>query len=154
MSYRICGLPAEQFAHLFSLSAEELAGRGVVRVIADGGSGYPCRISLTDAEPGQAVLLTHYEHHPVDSPFRSSYAIYVREGETMYDEIDRIPEQLRKRLLSVRAFDRRSMLLDADVIDGPELEGAIARFLSQARVSYLHVHYAKPGCYAARIERA
>jgi len=153
MSFRISGLPAEPFAHLFQLSAEDLAARGTLRMTA-GESGFPCRIGLTDAEPGQTVLLTHYEHHPVDSPFRSSYAIYVREGETTYDEVDQIPEQLRKRLLSVRAFDGRGMLLDADVVDGRELEGTIGRLFSNERATYLHVHYAKPGCYAARVDRA
>ncbi len=154
MSFRITGLPAESFQHLFSLSDAELAAIEAVRVTAGKKPGYPCRVSLTDAEPGQVVVLTHFEHHPVDSPFRSSYAIYVREGESTYDEVDRVPDMLRTRLLSVRAFDARGMLVDADVIDGRELEGAIAHLLGDPRASYLHVHFAKPGCYAARVTRA
>jgi len=153
MSFRITGLPAEPFTHLFSLSDEELAARGAVRLIADEKPGYPCRVSLTDAESGQHLVLTHYEHHPVASPFRSSYAIYVREGETTYDEIDAVPEQLRSRLLSVRAFDEKAMLVGADVVDGGELEDAIARLFVDGRTAYLHVHFAKPGCYAARVDR-
>ncbi|WP_394830818.1 DUF1203 domain-containing protein [Pendulispora rubella] len=153
MRFRIVGLPSEPFAHLFALSQEELAARGAVRVTAEVGNGYPCRISLTDAAPGQDVILTHYEHHAVDSPFRSSYAIYVREGETTFDAVDRVPEQLRSRLLSVRAFDGRGMLLDGDVVAGGELEGAIGKMFTDERAAYLHVHYAKPGCYAARVER-
>ena len=35
MSFRIKGLPAETFAHLFALSDEELAKQGAVRRIAD-----------------------------------------------------------------------------------------------------------------------
>ncbi len=35
MSFRITGLPAENFAPLFSLSDTELAERGAVRQIAD-----------------------------------------------------------------------------------------------------------------------
>jgi hypothetical protein len=154
MGFRITGLPAEQFAGLFSLSDQELAARGAVRRIADAKPGYPCRVSLTDAEPGQEVILTHFEHHPVDSPFRASHAIYVRKGEITYEAVDQVPEQLRLRLLSVRAFDEKGMLVGADVVDGKELEGAIERLLGDDRADYLHVHYAKPGCYAARIQRA
>ena len=152
MSFRIKGLPSERFDDLFSLSQEELAARGGVRRIADA-SGYPCRVSLTDAEPGQEVVLVHYEHHPVDSPYRSSFAIYVREGEKTYDEIDQVPELLRRRMLSVRAFDGKGLLVEADLVDGRELEGLIERFFEDERAHYLHVHFARPGCYAARIER-
>ena len=49
MSFRISGLPAQTFSHLFVLSDKELAQRGAVRRIADDRDpGYPCRISLTD----------------------------------------------------------------------------------------------------------
>lgn len=154
MRFRITGLPAAQFAGLFSLSDQELAARGAVRRIADAKPGYPCRVSLTDAEPGQEVILTHFEHHAVDSPFRASHAIYVRKGEKTYEAVDQVPEQLRLRLLSVRAFDEKGMLVGADVVDGKDLEGAIERLLGDDRADYLHVHYAKPGCYAARIVRA
>jgi len=154
MSFRITGLPAERFHALFALSDEALAARDAVRRIADAKPGFPCRVSLTDAEPGQQVILTHFEHHAVASPFRASHAIYVREGEQTFDAIDRVPEQLRLRTLSVRAFDAAGMLTAADLVDGPQLETAIARLFDDARAAYLHVHYAKPGCYAARVDRA
>src|SRR5579859_4519805 len=110
MHFRITGLPAEPFAELFSLSDEALAARRAVRVTADRNHGYPCRISLTDAEPGQSLILLNYEHQSADSPFRASHAIYIREGERQYDEIDAVPDQLRRRLLSVRSFDAHGML--------------------------------------------
>lgn len=154
MGFRILGLPAESFVELFSLSDDALAARGALRKTADTTPGFPCRISLTDAAVGDEVILVHHEHHAVDSPFRSSYAIYVREGERMFDEVDRVPDMLRSRLLSLRAFDARGMLLDADVMDGMEVETPIERLLGDPRVAYIHVHFAKPGCYAARIERA
>jgi len=154
MSFRITGLPAEPFHALFSLSDEALAARNAVRVIADARPGFPCRISLTDAEPGQQVILTHFEHHAVASPFRASHAIYVREGERRFDAIDQVPEQLRLRMLSVRAFDAAGMLTGADLADGAQLEAVIARLFDDGRAAYLHVHYARPGCYAARVDRA
>ncbi|WP_201315070.1 DUF1203 domain-containing protein [Dyella sp. EPa41] len=154
MRFRITGLPAEPFIGLFTLSDEELAGRRAVRVVADQPHGYPCRVSLTDAEPGQSLILLHYEHHAVDSPFRSSHAIYIREGEQQYDRVDEVPDQLRRRLLSVRGFDARGMLRDADVVQGTALEPLIDRLFADSQVSYLHIHMARPGCYAARVDRA
>lgn len=155
MSFRITGLPAEPFAPLFVLSDAELARRGAVRRIADGREpGYPCRISLTDSQPGDELLLVNYEHHPVDSPYRMRFAVYVRRGEKRYDAIDEVPEQLRIRMLAVRAFDSKGMMVGSEMVEGAQLEGAIDRLLGAPRAAYLHIHYAAPGCYAARVDRA
>lgn len=150
--FRIRGLPAQQFAHLFALDDAQLATRGARRMIA-GDTGFPCRISLTDAAAGDPVILVNYEHHAVDTPFRSSFAIYVREGETTFDAVNEVPVQLRKRLLSLRGYDRDGMLRMADVVEGQRLETGVAAILADADVAYIHVHFAKPGCYAALIER-
>lgn len=154
MSFRITGLSAEQFAPLFALTEDELKARGALRRTVDQPNAFPCRISLTDAEPGATVLLTHFEHHSVESPFRSSYAIYVREGEKTFDAIDEVPDQLRRRLLAVRAFDEAGMLINADVAEGTALEPLIDRLFADENARYLHAHFAKAGCYAARVERA
>lgn len=154
MSFRISGLPAQPFDELFALSDEALAARRAKRMVADREHGYPCRISLTDAEPGQTVMLLNFEHQPADSPFHSNYAIYIREGEQQYDEVDLVPDQLRRRLLSVRGFDSHGMLRDADVAQGTALEPLIERLFGDENVAYLHVHIARPGCYAARVDRA
>src|SRR5579864_1915872 len=152
MSYRITGLPAEQFASLFALSDGELAARGAVRRVA--GARYPCRVSLTDSQPGDELLLINYEHHPVDSPYRMRFAIYVRKGEETYDRIDEVPEQLRLRKLAVRAWDKDAMMIGHELVDGRELESAIDRLLANPAAEYLHIHFASPGCYAAKVERA
>ncbi len=152
MQFRISGLPAEPFQHLFGLSDEDLRRHGAVRRIAEN-SGYPCRVSLTDAQAGDEVILVNYEHQDADTPYRSRHAVYVRHGETRYDKVGEIPEQLRKRLLSVRAFDESGMMVDADVIEGRLLEEMIGRFFANDAVAYLHLHYARPGCYAARVDR-
>src|ERR1041384_5741173 len=116
MSFRITGLPAENFDHLFALSDAELAAQGAVRRNAPG--AVPCRISLTDATPGEEVILANYEHHAVDSPYRMRFAIYVRKGETTYDRADEVPEQLRQRTLAVRAFDSVGMMVERELIEG------------------------------------
>jgi hypothetical protein len=154
MSFRITGLPAETFAPLFALSDEELAARGAVRRIADDHRpGSPCRVSLTDAEPGDELILVNYEHHPVASPYRMRFAIFVRKGEETFDTIDRVPEQLRIRTLAVRAFDEEAMMVGRELVDGHELEVAIERLFTNPKAAYLHIHFAAPGCYAARIDR-
>ena len=151
MSFRITGLPSEPFANLFTLSDDELRARGAVRRIAEGNS--PCRISLTDARPGDELILVNYEHHPVDSPYRMRFAIYVRRGEEQFDAIDQIPEQLRTRTLAVRAFDANAMMVGWELVDGQQVEPAIERLLAIPSAAYLHIHFAAPGCYAARVER-
>ncbi|WP_426524111.1 DUF1203 domain-containing protein [Bradyrhizobium sp. McL0615] len=152
MAFRILGLPANNFTHLFALSDRDLAAQGGVRRTADG--NYPCRVSLTDSQPGEELLLVNYEHHAVDSPYRMRFAIFVREGDQTYDEVNEIPEQLRKRTLAVRSFDANGMMVDNRLVDGQEIEPVIEKLLTPSKVAYLHVHFAAAGCYAARVERA
>ena len=154
MSFRIKGLPAEDFQHLFALPDEQLRTHQAVRSTVDQPHAYPCRVSLTDAVPGDQVVLVNYEHHPVDTPYRSSFAVYVREGEKTFDAVDEVPDQLRRRILAARGYDADGMLIEADLVEGRELEGKIAQLFADPRISYLQLHFAKPGCYAARVERA
>jgi hypothetical protein len=155
MRFRITGLPAEHFAPLFDLSDDELKARGAVRRIADARTpGYPCRVSLTDSREGDELLLVSYEHHPVASPYRMRFAIYVRRGEETYDAVGQVPEQLRARTLAVRSFDADAMMVGWELIDGRHLMAGIERLLADPRAAYLHVHFAAPGCFAARVTRA
>lgn len=154
MDFHITGLSPQLFQPLFGLSDAELARHGALRQIVDRKPGYPDRIELRDPDPGEAVLLVNYTHLPVETPFRSSYAIYVREGaQSRYDRVNEVPEQFRSRVLSLRAFDETDMLRDADIVEGPEVESLIERLLSNPETAYIHAHYAKFGCFAARIDR-
>jgi hypothetical protein len=155
MDFRMVGLDPAPFHHLFGLSDSALAELDIRRCVADAKPGFPDRVELRDAEPGEAVLLLNYTHQPAKTPYRSSHAIFVLEGaDTRYDKVGEVPEALRVRTISLRAFDDQHQMVDADLIDGRELESLIAKFLGNANVKYLHAHYAKRGCYAARIERA
>jgi hypothetical protein len=155
MNFRIQGLPLAPFAPLFGLSDLELNRRGVLRCIADETTGFPCRVSLRDAEPGESLLLLNYEHLPVASPYRSRHAIYVREyAEEYRPVVNEIPAVLGTRLLSVRAFDASGMMVDAEVVAGGVAARLIEQQLGSPKVAYLHLHNAKPGCYAAQVVRA
>ncbi len=155
MDFRITGLSAEPFRPLFGLTDDELAQRSARRYIADAKPGYPDRIELRDAEPGEAVILVNHTHQPTDTPYRASHAIFVLEGSgETYDRINEVPDVLRPRVISLRAFDASDMIVDADLVKGTEIEPAIERLLGDPEVAYIQAHYATRGCYAARIERA
>jgi hypothetical protein len=156
MSFRISSLPVAPFQALFGLSNEELFRRGARRYVADSKPGFPCRVTLADAEPGETLLLLNYEHLSVArSPYRATGPIFVREWAPEETELrDTVPDYLARRILSVRAYDKDGMMLDADVVDGPALAGAIEKMFEDADVDYLHAHFAKRGCYLARIDRA
>lgn len=154
MSFRITGLASEPFEPLYGRPADELARLGIERHVAESKPGFPDRIALREAEPGETVLLLNYEHQPASTPYRASHAIFVIEGERRrFDAIDTVPAVLRARMLSVRAFDARGAMRDADLADGREVEALIERLFVRDDVAYLHVHYAKRGCYAARVDR-
>jgi hypothetical protein len=155
MNFQITGLPLSQFAPLFSLTDQELAQRDAVRVVSDGRSGYPCRVSLQDTQAGESLILVNYEHLAVASPYRSRHAVYVREAATEAElDVNEVPALFRSRLLSLRAFDGKGMMKAADVAPGTAIENLIEELFADNATEYLHVHYAKPGCYAARVDRA
>jgi len=154
MGYKISALSGDAFSYLQGLDDSSLAAHGARRIRVDANPGFPCRVTLEDAEIGETVFLLNYEHLSVDSPYRSAHAVFVREGaRTCSPLVNEIPEQLRIRLLSIRAFDVNGMMFDADVVPGEEAEAAIKGMLENRRVDYLHIHNAKRGCYAARVDR-
>jgi hypothetical protein len=154
MAFRITGLSPEPFRPLFDLSDEALQRIGARRVFADE-PRLPCRVSVAHAELGEELLLLNYEHQPAPTPYRATHAIYVRKvADRAFDAVDTVPNVLTSRVLSVRAFDAEHMMIDADVCEGERTRELFDSFLANARTSYLQVHYARRGCYAARVERA
>lgn len=155
MSFIISGLSVEEFRPLFGLSDDELSARGVIRKIVDKKPGFPCRVTLEDAEPGETALLLNYESHKAATPFRSTYAIYVRETAREAGAfIDELPPVLRGRPLSLRIFDETGMLIGGDLALDGEPSDAIERALAAPGASYVHAHNAKLGCFIAEVRRA
>lgn len=155
MDFRIQGLQRSAFEHLIDQSPEVLRRSGAERILVSQSPGYPDRITLDDVPAGQSVLLLNHQHQPADTPFRASHAIFVRErGGTTFDAVNTIPPALARRLVALRAFDSRDHMIDADIAPGTELPALIQRMLGDRRARYLHAHYAKWGCYAARVDRA
>jgi hypothetical protein len=154
MDFRISGLPLAPFLPLLELDAGALGAQGVVELTVEEPHAWPCRVSLEDALPGERVLLFNYRHQPADSPYAASGPIVVRRAVAAARSIrNTVPDQQRRRLLSVRAYDARGWMVDAEVAPGTELEALIERFFGVPDVTYLHVHNARRGCYACRVDR-
>ena len=155
MSFQIHSLPAEDFADLFALYDAELADKNACRQIVQSKPGSPCRVSMTDAEVGETVILLNYEHLPEKSPYKATHAIFVREDAPQAQlAVGEVPEVLRSRVISLRLFDSNHMMIDADVLQGDGLVDAITAAFENDQVSYAHLHNAKPGCFAASVTRA
>ncbi len=154
MSFLIQALDPTPFRPLFSMSEEELRKHQARRMTVAKSPGTPCRVSLQDAEVGEEVILVNYQHQPSDSPYQSNHAIFIRkDAEKQHMLAGEIPEQFRHRLMSVRAFSKTHMLVDADAVEGTALEAVLEKFMSNPKVDYIHLHYAQPGCFAAKVDR-
>jgi Protein of unknown function (DUF1203) len=154
-SFRLLGLPSEPFSDLFALTDSELIMRNARRVFADTKPGYPCRISLADAEVGAELLLLPFEHQPANSPYRSSGPIFVRKGAVQANiEAGVVPDYVRSRLISIRAYDAGHSMTDAMTCAGNEAAAVIQKMLSKEEVAYLHLHNANRGCFSCTAVRA
>jgi hypothetical protein len=155
MSFRITGLAPEPFRHLFDLSDEALHELGARRIIADE-PRLPCRVSIAHADIGEELLLLNYAHQPANTPYRAAHAIFVRKcADRAFDAVDTVPDVLASRPLAVRAFDGDDMMIAAELCEGEAATRTlVSSLLADPKARYLQVHYARRGCYAARVERA
>lgn len=154
MTYRIEGLDPARFAPLWALAPAELDQHRAARLTADSDRGFPCRVTLEDARAGERLLLLHPVHHDVAGPYRSAFAIFVREGAreaAVYE--DRCPPCFEGRTLSLRGFDEKGALAEARLAAPGEADATIRALLADGRIAYIDAHNAAAGCFAARIER-
>ena len=154
MAYRIEGLAPDAFASLFGMMDGELAARGAMRVTADAPTGFPCRVSLRDADEGEELILLNHVSHDVDGPFRTAYAIYVRKAADEPARFeDEAPDYLGSRTLSLRGFDEGGMLRDGLLAMPGEADAKIRALFERSDIATIHAHSAAYGCFLARIER-
>jgi hypothetical protein len=155
MTFQIRGLEAEAFAPLFQLDDKGLEAMGAQRVYADEADAYPCRISLTRVPVGEELLLVNHVHQPTpSSPYRASGPIFVSRSATTGHYRNELAPILKERLLSLRAYDAAALIVDAEVAEGDAVLHVIQRFLADPQVAHVDAHFARRGCFAARIERA
>lgn len=154
MAYQITGLSPELAKPFQDATADELLVLGAVQMTATGNPGFPCRISLEDAEVGEQVILFHHTSHDVDSPYRSSYAIFARIGLTAAAQFtDAVPPVFEGRTLGMRAFGKDAMLKTASLALPGDADRSIRQLFELAEVAYIDVHNAAHGCFVARVER-
>ena len=155
MTFQIKPLDYALFQHLFEMSDTELKAIGAVRSKADADFGFPCRVSLKDADVGDTVILVNYRHLDVETPYKASHAVYVREqAEAAIVAPGGTPEVLTSRLLSVRAFDGAGYMQDGDIIEGCALAAKLDALFDDPSHAFVDIHYAQRGCFAARATRA
>jgi hypothetical protein len=154
-AFRLVGIPFEPFAALFALSDAELLEHNARRVIASTKPGYPCRVSLTDADIGDELLLLPFAHQSASSPYKSSGPIFVRKAaKPACIAADAVPDYVRTRLISVRAYDEGHLMTDALVCDGDDTASAIQNMFTRDDIAYIHLHNAKRGCFSCTAIRA
>jgi uncharacterized protein DUF1203 len=151
--YRIEGLAREPFEQLFALDDEALAARHARRVVADASPGFPCRVSLRDAQAGEALILVNHVSHDVPTPYRTAYAIFVREAAEPAAFEDELPPVFAGRTLSLRGFDAGGMLKTAIIAAPGQTEARIDELFGRADVASIHAHTPAYGCFLAKIER-
>lgn len=154
MTFQIHSLAKEPFDHLFSLSDTDLKAKSILKITADSNPGFPCRVSLQEAKIGDELLLLNYQHLEGDTPYAATHAIYVRK-DAIQAHIDagEVPASLAQRVLSVRGFDKRSLMVEADVVDGQELAEKLEELFANPEIEFIHIHNAKQGCFAAKVTR-
>ena len=155
MNFQIKPLQGADFAHLFDLTDEELATQNACRQTVASSPGTPCRVSMEDAKVGETVILFNYAHQPENSPYQATHAVFVRENAAQaHLAVNEVPEVIRSRLMSLRYFDKDHMMIDADVVSGDAVAQEISTAFENEDIAYIHLHNAKPGCFAASVHRA
>jgi hypothetical protein len=154
MTYRIIGIDPAPYRHLYGLSDEELASRGVVRMTVNEKPSFPCRVSLTDRDLGESVLLLNHVSHDVANPYRASHAIFVTEGvEQAAEFVDRVPPVFEPRVMSLRGFDKDGMMEEAILTHPGKADAGIRKLFENPAIETIHAHNAARGCFSAKIER-
>jgi len=147
-NFQCIALTPAPFSGYFEKSPSELAQLGAKRMRVDKKPGFPCRISLEDAEIGEEVLLFPFVHHAVASPYQASGPIFIRKGvEAARPGVNEIPGMLQHRLLSLRGYDKDHLMVAAAVVEGRDLAASIGQLFDNEKIEYLHLHNAKQGCY-------
>ena len=155
MDFQIDPLQGKDFAHLFDLSDEALAAQNACRQTVATKPGTPCRVSMEDVDVGETVILFNYQHQPENSPYQASHAVFIRENATQAAfDVNEVPDVIRSRVISLRFFNADHMMIDADVVAGDSVAKALSQAFDNAEISYVHIHNAKPGCFAATARRA
>ncbi len=153
-NFQVEAISQASVQHFFQMNDQELARHGAKRMRADAKPGYPCRLSLADAEIGDEVILLPFTHHATASPYQASGPIFIcQNAKPAQLQVNEIPTMLQHRFLSLRAYDARAMMIAASTTKGNQLARAIQDLFDNSAIQYIQVHNAGPGCYNCNIVR-
>ena len=129
------------------------AGTAVAPAAAD--APFPVRCCLAEAQAGEGVLLLSVQPPCEASPYAAASPVYVHAGPCAgHRASSEVPEILPGRRLSMRGYDSRHMITGNAVVEGRDVEQAATALFDEPATAYVFVHFAGPGCYACRIDRA
>jgi Protein of unknown function (DUF1203) len=128
-------------------------GNPLAPIVADKPAAFPCRHCLRDAEPGELLLLASHSPFAQPGPYKEVGPVFVHASRCERWRGADVPLQLRRRLLALRGYDRGQAMVDAEVVEGAAFEAELARLFSRRDVDFVHVRFARPGCFACRVER-
>lgn len=147
-NFKFIALDHLEFDYLNDFSEQDLSKQDIIKMTVDKYPGFPCRITLEDAEVGEEVFLFNYNYHSTESPYKATGPIFIRKNKTTKDyQVNVVPKMFLHRLLSLRAYDENGMMRWADVFEGNILKDKIEETFNNENVVYLHIHNAKPGCF-------
>ena len=118
---------------------------------------YPCRHCLREASGKTGMLLLSYQTPRPKSVYGQPTAIFLcAAGCARFNEPDTIPDIVRNRVVSFRAFRADGMMIyDAnEIVEGDGQALAVRRIFSRDDVAYINAHTAKAGCLLCHIDRA
>jgi hypothetical protein len=118
---------------------------------------YPCRHCLREASGEQGMLLLSHQAPEPRSVYGHPTAIFLcAQACARFDAPDTVPEIVRNRQVSLRAFNSDGMMLYTanELVEGAGHDAAIRRIFDRAEVAFINVHTTKAGCMLCHIARA
>jgi hypothetical protein len=153
-AFRCIAMSTKDAARLRRANADDF-GYAIQRFDLD--RTYPCRHCLQEASGKTGMLLLSYQTPKPKSVYGQPTAIFMCAAHCeRFEKVDTIPEIVRNRLVSFRAFRTDGMMIyDAnEIVEGYSHEAAVRRIFARDDVAYINAHTAKPGCLLCPIERA
>ena len=152
--FEIVPLPASVAERVRRSRRDDHGNTQLETTIASTNPGYPCRVCLRDAEIGESLLLFSYSAFKRPHPSWSVGPVFIHANDCAPSSDRReVPLQLRIRLLALRSYDDADQMVGCDLVEGAQLEELVERLFEDPLAQYIHVHNARAGCFACRIDR-
>ncbi|WP_151774078.1 DUF1203 domain-containing protein [Streptomyces abyssomicinicus] len=151
-SFRVHALPASVLDRARD-GGPDAWGAPPERLTAEGGE--PLRCCLTDARPGEPLLLFGHRPPLPPSPYREAGAVLAHAAPCAGPAHgDGCPPAWRGRPQVLRAYDARGRIHDATTVhDGTDPEAVIAAQFAHPEVVQIHSRNIAWGCFMFRVTR-